>query len=307
MAVSYTEHEITSGGARVVLSVWASAAPEAAIMFVPATMVHPLFYEALLHGFAERGFAVVGLHPVGHGKSPREVKRYTIRDIVGNGRDAVTFALERFGLPVIAFGSSQGGVVAAVLAAEDGRLAAAFPHNLLLTELPQSIYVSRFPRWLRHLYRPTRGVFKFCARILPDLALPLDFYMKRERISTSREIWDKVGGDPLCLTRYPLHFLGSLFTTEFPGLTDGSVRCPVYVVADSGDKLFTADYTRLVFERLRAPHKELVVFDFNDHMLMVSHPSEVSERLAGKMREALRLHSSVCASWTATPPSTAVP
>ncbi|MDR1329981.1 MAG: lysophospholipase [Oscillospiraceae bacterium] len=285
--ITYSEHIITSGGARIVLSVWEPHAPEAAVVFVPATMVHPLYYEPLLRGFAERGFAVVGLHPVGHGKSPRGVKRYTLRDIVQNGRDAVTFAIERFRLPVIVMGSSQGGIVAAALASEDGRLAAAFPHNVLLSELPESITVSRFPRWLGRVYRPIQGALKLLAKLLPDLELPLDFYLDRARIGTEPEVWEPFERDPLCLKRYPLCFLASLFTTRFPGLTDGSVRCPLYVVADSGDRLFTPEYTQKVFERLRAPHKELIVFDTGGHMLMVTHPREVCDILSAKMREAV--------------------
>jgi alpha-beta hydrolase superfamily lysophospholipase len=283
----YSEHNITSGGARIVLSVWEPSAPEATVVFIPATMVHPLYYEPLLSGFAERGFAVVGLHPVGHGKSPRDVKRYTLRDIVQNGRDAVTFALERFRLPVIVMGSSQGGIVAAALASEDGRLAAAFPHNVLLSELPESIAISRFPKWLARVYRPVQGALKLAARLLPDLELPLDFYLDRARIGTEPEVWEPFERDPLCLKRYSLHFLASLFTTRFPGLTDGSARCPLYVVADSGDRLFTPEYTQKVFERLRAPHKELIVFDTGGHMLMVTHPREVYDILSAKMREAV--------------------
>jgi alpha-beta hydrolase superfamily lysophospholipase len=286
--IAYSEHTITSGDARIVLSVWEPSAPEAVIVFVPATMVHPLYYEPLLRGFAERGFAVIGLHPVGHGKSPRDVKHYTLRDIVQNGRDAVTFALERFRLPVIAMGSSQGGIVAAALAAADERIAMAFLHDVLLSELPESIIVSRFPKWLRHVYRPALGALKFLAKLLPDLELPLDFYLDRARIGSESEVWEPFERDPLCLKRYPLHFLASLFTTRFPGLTDGSVRCPVYVVADSGDRLFTPEYTQEVFGRLRAPYKEMVTFRTGGHMLMVTHPCEVCETLAAKMREALK-------------------
>jgi len=178
---------------------------------------------------------------------------------------------------------------------------------MILAELPDTLLVSRFPRFLRRVYPQAQGVFKFLARVFPSLELPLGFYLDRSRISADPALWDAVANDPLCLKTYPLYFLASLFTTRFPGLTDGGIKCPLYVISDSGDRLFTEDYTRKVFERIKAPKKELVVFDFNDHMLMVSHPSEVSERLAGKMREALRLHRSVCASWTATPPSTAVP
>ncbi len=287
MAV-YNEVSIPSSGTEIVLSLWEADHAEGVIVFMPATMVHPLFYKDLLHCFAAEGFHVVGVHPVGHGKSPRNKDRFTINDLVQNGKDAVGFALERYGLPVIAMGSSQGGVVTAALASEEPRIAAAFPHNMMLAELPDSITISRFPKWLRHIYKPVQGFFKFCGKIIPDLKLPLGFYLERKRISRNPSLWEKVASDPLCLSLYPLCFLSSLFTTVFPGITDGSILCPVYVIADSGDALFTREYTYKVFDELKAPWKELVEFHFNDHMLMVNHPREVSRRVAGKMREALK-------------------
>jgi pimeloyl-ACP methyl ester carboxylesterase len=284
----YAETAIRSTGTNIMLSLWEAPDPLGVIVFSPATMVHPLFYASLLEGFAGEGFTVVGVHPVGHGKSPRNKKRYTVQDLVQNSRDAVTFAIERYGLPVIAIGSSQGGVVTAALAAEDDRLAAAFPHNMLLAELPDSIGVSRFPRWLGSVYRQGQGLFRFLAKVFPDLKLPLGFYLDRKRISTDLALWEKVENDEFCLSRYSLYFLASLFTTVFPGISDGSIRCPVYVVADEGDRLFTAEYTRKAFDRLQAPYKEMVVFHYNDHMLMVTHPDEVCRRLSEKMREALQ-------------------
>jgi pimeloyl-ACP methyl ester carboxylesterase len=280
----YSEHEIKSGNTNIVLSVWEAKEAIAVIVFIPGTMVHPLYYETLLEEFRKCDFTVVGVHPVGHGKSPRDVKRYTINDIVRNGRDAVTFALERYSLPVIVFGSSQGGLVAAAIAAEDERIAAAFAHNLLMAELPETIGVSSFPKWLRHIYRLVVGVFKFFAKLFPDLSLPPCFYMDKNRISADPEIWEKVNHDELCLTHYSLHFLSSLFTTYFPGLTDGSIRCPVYVITDTGDELFPIEYINLVFERLNAPHKEMITFDYNDHMIMVTHPKDVCEKVSAIMR-----------------------
>ena len=277
--IHYAEHEISSGSARIVLSVWEPLKPDAVILFIPGTMVHPLFYELLLIGFARRGFAVIGLHPVGHGKSPRDVTRYTIRDIVQNARDAVSFALQKYDLPIMVMGSSQGGIVAAALASEDARITAAFAHNVMLAELPDSIGISRFPGWLRHVYRPMQGLFAFFARIFPDLALPAGFYLEHARISTDLKIWEALKNDPLCLSRYSLCFLSSLFTTRFPGLTDGSMNCSLYVLTDSGDRLFTQSYTEQVFERLKAPHKEMITFHFNDHLLMVTYPQEVCDRL----------------------------
>ncbi|MDR1246457.1 MAG: hypothetical protein LBK57_05450 [Clostridiales Family XIII bacterium] len=43
-----------------------------------------------------------------------------------------------------------------------------------------------------------------------------------------------------------------------------------------------------VFERLRAPHKELIVLNTGEHMLMVTHPREVCDAISAKMREVLK-------------------
>jgi len=285
--VEYYEQEIGSGGARIVLSVWSGKSPSAVIVFIPATMVHPIFYEKLLRGFARAGLAVVGLHPVGHGKSPRDVKRYTISDIVQNGRDAVSYAIDRFHLPVAVMGSSQGGIVAAALGYEDVRIGAVFAHNIVMSELSETIRVTRFPVWLRFLYHPGIFIFSLIARVFPDATLPVGFYLSVARISEDKSFWEALKRDELFLRRYSLHFLSSLFSTRFAGLTDGSVRCPVYVIIDKGDRLFTEAYMKKVFDRLAAPHKEIIAFNFCDHMLMYTHPEEVCGVLAPKIINAL--------------------
>jgi len=280
----YSEHVIESGQSRIVLSVWEPQTPGAVVVFIPATMIYPLVYESLLLCFAEQGFAVVGVHPVGHGKSPRDVKRFTLRDIVQNGRDAVSFALERYALPVIVMGSSQGGTVAAAVAAADERIAAVFTHTVMLSELSDSIEVTRFRKGLRHVYRPAKGLFKIFAFFRPDLELPTYFYLDPTRISSDPAIWDMLANDELCLTHYSVHFLASLFTTRFPGITDGSIRCPLYMMTDRGDQLFPETYIKKVFERIRAPRKEMITFHFGDHMFMFSHPREVCEILTDTLR-----------------------
>ena len=280
----YSEHVIQSGQSHIVLSVWEPREPEAVVIFIPATMIHPLVYESLLLCFAEQGFAVVGLHPVGHGKSPRDVKRYSLRDIVQNGCDAVSFALERYALPVIVMGSSQGGTVAAAIAAADERVAAVFAHTVMLSELSDSIEITRFRKWLRYVYRPAKGLFKIFAFFRPDLELPSYFYLDPTRISADTVVWEMLANDELCLTHYSVHFLASLFTTRFHGLTDGSIRCPLYMMTDSGDKLFPETYIKKVFEHIRAQRKEMITFHFGDHMFMFSHPREVCEILINTMR-----------------------
>ncbi|MDR0782431.1 MAG: lysophospholipase [Propionibacteriaceae bacterium] len=283
----YSEHEIESGLTQIVLSVWEPVDPVATIVFMPSTLSHPLFYESLLRGFAERGLAVVGVHPLSHGRSPRAVKRFTISDLIQNCRDAISFAQAHFTLPVITLGSCQGGIVSAVLAATDPRVVAGFSHNLVLSELPETVSITRFPRWVSHVYRPVMAIFRMIARLFPDVTLPIQYYLDPMRMSTDPALWRRVERDPLWAGRYSLTFLSSLFNTRFPVLTDGTAAAPIYVIADRGDRLFTPEYVNQVFGRLSAPHKEIVWFGFNDNMLLVNYADAVVETLADKAHEVV--------------------
>ena len=285
--VSYSEHSIASGSSKIVLSLWEPQKPEAAIVFIPATMLHSLCYEPLLRGFAERGYAVVGLHPIGHGKSPRVAMRYSLKDFIQNARDAVSFALNKFQLPVLAMGTSQGGIVAAGLAAEDDRLTAVFSNTIMLSELPDTILITRLPAPLRYIYNVWTQTLRFAAFLLPDLTVPINSYLDLTRLNMNDEYFRMIYNDPLCLKRYPLCFLSSLLNTRFPGITDGSIRCPVYVMADEGDMLFVKEYNLKVFELLRAPYKEMILFQTGGHMLMLTNQDEVCEKLSPKIYEAI--------------------
>lgn len=73
--------------------------------------------------------------------------------------------------------------------------------------------------------------------------------------------------DPLSLRTYQLAFLADLFTADMSAVRDGTITCPIAVVAGRGDPLFSFDYTQKVFTRIAAPAKELVVFDTDHHLL----------------------------------------
>ena len=286
--VEYSEHSILSGGSDITLSIWEHPSPDAAVIFIPATMMHPLCYEDFLKRLSGNGYTVVGLHTVGHGKSARYSRKYTLRDLVQNARDAVTYAIEKFKIPVVVMGTSQGGIVAAGVAAEDERIAAVFSHNMILSELPETVVVTRYPQWLKYIYRPWINLIKLSAGIFPDMEKPADFYLDLSRVNLNERFSEILKNDPLCVKRYSLRFIASLITTHFPGLTDGSVRCPMYIVADSGDRLFPLSYMQKVFDSLCAPHKEIVLFNTGGHMLMLTHPKEACDTLSVKIHSSLK-------------------
>jgi alpha-beta hydrolase superfamily lysophospholipase len=266
--VRYEEVSLRSNQATIVLSIWHSRNEDKCVVFIPGTATHPLFYEPFLRSLAESGFNVIGVHPVNHGKSPRTKHMFTFEDIVQNGRDAVTYAIDQINNHVIVMGSSQGGMVAMAIAGQDERIKAVFPHNVLIPQLPESMEITRLPAWLkRHHKLALRGI-SGVAKVMPKLPISISLYLDTRKISSNPQIMQHFYDDPLSFMHYSLHFLASLFNADLSSIQDGRVKCPVVVMAAKGDPLFIASYIQTVYRLIRAPHKELLWFDADVHLIL---------------------------------------
>ena len=280
----YEEVLIESSGVPIALSIWKGEADAPCVVFLPGTMTHPLFYEEFLDGLAQAGFNVVGVHYTEHGKSPRVKRLFSFEDLVQNGLDAVGYASERFLGRVLVLGSSQGAIVAMALA-KDERVGAVFAHNVLDTRLPQSLRVTRFSRMLQPLYPAIPKAMRGVARALPRLPLPISFYLQERRIFGAEWTREQFHWDPLSLRSYPLYFLASLFSADTSFLSSGEIRCPVVVIASTGDKLFPCDYTEQIYERIVAPSKEMLAFELDHHLIFNECVEEVLSSMVAKLEE----------------------
>lgn len=283
--VEYEEVTIFSNHATIVLSIWQSRTEDNCIIFIPGTATHPLFYEPFLLSLAKSGFNVIGVHPVCHGKSPRSQKTFSFEDIVQNGKDAVTYALERFNRNVIVMGSSQGGIAAIALAGQDDRIRAVFPHNVLIPQISESIVVTRFPRFLRRKYKYIVTGIERMAKIFPKLPIHVGLYLDLKKVTRDKRIIQKFKDDPYGFMSYPLHFLSTLFNADLSSVQDGSIKCPVIVMAAKGDPLFPESYTRTVFEMIQAPYKELMLFDEDVHLILNERVPQVLTPIIEKLNQ----------------------
>lgn len=287
---AYREMVITSAGAEIVLSVWEGAADQPVVLFLPGTMTHPLFYEEFLDALNHEGLTAVGLHGQGHGKSPRVRQVLTFQTLVRNAVDALTWIRQTYlQRPCAVLGSSQGGVLAMALAARDHRIDAVFAHNILDPTLPSTIEITRFPRWLAHLYPALISGFRAAARVAPTLPVPFAAYLDIHRVCRDTANAEYFFTDPLGLRSYPMGFVASLLTADVSGMRDGSITCPVTVIAGRRDPLFPLAYTRQVFDRLVAPDKELLVVDSEVHLLFNEDLDAVLPPLLDRL-QAMSLH-----------------
>ena len=280
----YREEVVYSAGEQIALSVWQAEPPTAAspvLVFVPGTMTHPLAYAAALDGLAARGITVVGVHPTGHGNSPRDGRPIRLARIITNVRDAVEWAAAQWDGPIVLNGSSQGGVVA-LLAAVDAhpRVRLVVPHNALLPELPDTLSVTRIPRSLTGHYDWLRAGLRVVPRLLPRLAVPFGLYLDPRRVFSNRSEKHDFMSDPRNLQSYPLAMLSDLLSFDSAPITEGSIEIPVVVLASTGDPLFSLDYVSQVVEQIKAPSVELVTLELPMHLIYVGEPDVTADALA---------------------------
>jgi alpha-beta hydrolase superfamily lysophospholipase len=280
----YQEVTIVSAGAPIVLSVWRGDPGSPTVVFLPGTMTHPLFYKEFLDGLGRRGLSVVGVHYQGHGKSRHIRRRLRWSDLVANAADAVDWAATQLDGPVVLLGSSQGGLLAMTVAARSRKLALVAAHNVLDPALPESLTVSRLPGWLVGVYRPLLATLRLAARLAPVLPVPFWAYLDLDQVCGQPERRRRFLTDPLGLRAYPLGFLTELLTADLSGMADGSIGCPVLVIAARGDPLFSLAYTRRVFDRIVAPTKELLVFEVDRHLLFNECVELVTDPLVDRIR-----------------------
>ena len=68
---------------------------------------------------------------------------------------------------------------------------------------------------------------------------------------------------------------------------DGTITCPVLVVAGRADPLLSLDYTRTVFARIVVPAKDLVVFDTDHHLLFNECLPQVLPRVVNSSQASM--------------------
>jgi alpha-beta hydrolase superfamily lysophospholipase len=273
----YSEVLIESAGAPVALSIWepaprAGAAPAGTVVFLPGTAVHPLFYEEFLDGLSVAGWPVVGVHPEGHGKSPRVHRTLRFPSLVRNAHDALAWAASHRRGPLVMVGSSQGALVALLAAADadahvGGGVVGVLAHNVFDPGGVEGARITRLRR-LARLHRGMQLALGLAASLAPNTAVPIAAYLDPGRVFTAAWTRELFALDPLCLPSYPVRFLADLITVDTSALYDGRLRVPVTVLTARRDPLFPLADTRATLDRIRAPGKRLVVLDVACHLVL---------------------------------------
>lgn len=272
---------IPSGGLSLHLDVIATDPARPTVVFMPGTNAYAAVYGEFLCALADAGFNIVGFDPRGHGRSDGRRGSYTVPELLADFRAALRHARERFGGPLVAAGSSQGGIAAFYLAAEGYPLAGALCHNVADLGDPRSAALTARPR----LSRAARPWVSFGARLFPELPVPMSFYinLKDEPIRGLGSSADLLRTGALLVPYIRLRGLASLGGEPLPRPVE-EVRTPVMILHGARDRIFPRDYIADIHARLTCT-KRLAVYEDCHHYILFDDVDRVAPDAVAWLRE----------------------
>jgi pimeloyl-ACP methyl ester carboxylesterase len=243
-----------------------------------ATLVPGADFLAALR---DEGLNVMALDFQGHGLSGGRAGHLPFRDALGNIREAVSYALERFGgAPVGLAGSGLGGFLALYAALEDDRVGGVACHTIADLRDVSSFEPRARRRALAYLVGRARR-FDAAApfvRLPVRAVLPMhDFFEDEDNLARWR-------ASKRATRRYTLDSLVSLFLTPDDKPSLESVTTPVFAIAGEMDKVVPLAGQQEAAARAGA---ELYVVGGAGHMLPLEHLKETAPRMGAWLRKVL--------------------
>jgi alpha-beta hydrolase superfamily lysophospholipase len=267
----------TSAGLRLHLDVIEVERASATLVFVHGTAVYGLVYGDLLAAVADGGCNVVSVDLRGHGRSEGRPGHYTMPELVDDARAAVEYARRRFGGPVVAAGSSQGGLVALYLAATDAPVSGVICHNAADLADPGNLRrMGKSP-----LLALPRLALLAAGRLWPHTEIAIRRYFDL-LVPGPSKVKDRLAADPFTIKVISLGALASLSSAPLAKPVE-KITTPVLIVHGGRDTLFPLAFTEALFARLTCD-KKLLLYPERDHFVFTEQVGAVVPDLLAWIR-----------------------
>jgi len=273
----FEQDSVLSAGVNLHLDVIEIDRNRPTVVFMPGTNAYAILYGEFLSALADNQYNIVGFDPRGHGRSSGRRGSYTLPELVEDLRTAVEYAQNRFGDPIVASGSSQGGITAFYLAAEGYPFAGVICHNLADLGDPESIRITRSPG-LSRLMKP---ILTLLARAFPELKIPITSYinLKGEPIRGLGNSKDLLLRGPLLVPYIRMKGMASLATERLACPVE-EISSPVLILHGEKDIIFPQDYIEHIYNRLRC-RKSLKVYQGFHHYILFDHVDTILPDVLG--------------------------
>lgn len=257
-AVDSGEGSFQAGdGNEIFYRCWAPAEPRAVILLAHGLAEHSGRYTEFARFFAEAGIAVYALDHPGHGRSAgmrghiADFSEFTaaLSLMLGIARQ------EHPELPIILFGHSMGGLIAAdFLLQHQSEFAAAVLTGAAIQPPQQPSPVALFVNKLIAAIAPRFGVLRLDA----------------SGISRDPQVVSDYENDPLVFrSKATAGFVSAMIAAMNRVIANAaSIRLPILIMHGSIDRLTAADGSKLLHDTVSSEDKKLVIYEGLYHEIL---------------------------------------
>ncbi len=278
------EEYMDFNGTPIHLDIYDKGIPKDAVTLVwcPGTSVYCRFYMEFLLRMWKKGYRVVCVDQVGHGKSGGQPRgHFTFPLFIDVMKAAITYTREKLGVTgkIVVGGSSLGGITAFYTGELDpDRVSATICHNILYGGLYKPTEMFK----LTPLFNFAVKLLPFLVKLLPRLRLSVWNYLNARdlidpSIEKSRNLVDIWLADPVLSDRYSLAALYSQIKWH-PDTPIEQFKTPCMLLLGSNDAIFPLSMEQRLFDRVGAP-KELALLEGGSHLIIIERAEECATRI----------------------------
>lgn len=250
------------GGVEIFFQKWVAPKAKAALVLVHGVGEHSGRYNNLLNALQGKGISVFGIDHRGHGKS--HGKRGHVDSFMDYVYDLKLFVEyvkeENRGLPIILYGHSMGGVIAAKYA-----LTYQDDPSIVVISSPGFAPAFSVPGW-------KKSVAAFFSARIGSLSMPTG--LPSEDISRDSEVVREYDNDPLVHGKVSARwFIEFMKAGEDCLANASSLRKPLLVFHGKGDKIADYKAAEEFYTKAGSAQKDLFLYDGFYHEV-INEPEE---------------------------------
>ncbi len=251
------------GGIEIFFQKWVAERAKAVVILVHGLGEHSGRYENLLKGFAGKNISVFAIDHRGHGKS--DGKKGHIDSFMDYVYDLKLFLEfikeENKGLPVVVFGHSMGGVIAA-------KYAMTYPDDISMLVLSSAGFAPAFkvPAW-------KTGIASFFSSRISSLTFPNG--LNTADISHDEDAIAAYNNDPLVHNKVTARWIVEFIRAGQECMSNAvSIKKPLLVFHGKEDHISDCKASEQFFNSASSAVKKLFIFDKLYHETMNETPAE---------------------------------
>ncbi len=260
------------------------------LVWCPGTSVYCRFYMEFLLRMWKRGYRVVSVDQIGHGKSGGRRGHFTLPLFIDVMKTAITYVREQLGASgkIVVGGSSLGGITAFYIGEMDpDRVSATICHNILYGGLFKATEMFQ----LTPLFKVLVKTLPVQVKLLPRFRLSVWNYLNPHKlidptIEKSRKLVDIWLADPTLSTKYSVAALHSQLKWH-PEKTLEQFITPCMLLLGSNDAIFPLSMQQRLFDRVGAP-KELALIEGGSHLIIIERAEECVTRVDAWLQKILK-------------------